>query len=64
MSVARYWLWVLEVNGHGPAPGLSPVLLANPLDVQLQRNGQCWATTFSAAGVNTNGGGQFKGKSD
>lgn len=56
----------VAVKGKGAnlPVGSLPSMFPLPLDVQLQRNGECWATTFSAAGVNTNGGGQFKGKSD
>src|SRR5262249_10953255 len=56
----------VAVKGKGAnlPVGSLPSTVPLPLDVQLQRNGECWATTFAAAGANTNGGGQFKGKSD
>lgn len=51
----------------GKGANLDPFALPLPLPVtaQLQAaNGQCWAASFSAAGVSKNDGVQFKGKSD
>jgi cysteine-rich repeat protein len=56
----------VQVKGKGSnLPfGSLPQTLPLPLTVQLQRDGQCWGATFSAAGATSNADGQFKGKSD
>ena len=56
----------VQVKGKGTnLPfGSLPQALPLPLTVQLQRDGQCWGATFSAAGATSNADGQFKGKSD
>ncbi len=55
----------VSVKGKGAnlPVGSLPLALPLPLTVQLQLNGECWAASYSAAGVKTNAEGQFKGKS-
>jgi hypothetical protein len=52
-----------KAKGQNIPPFTLPLTL--PVTVQLQsENGQCWAASFSAAGVSKNDSARFKGKSD
>jgi hypothetical protein len=54
-----------QFKGKGPDLPSFGLPLPLPATVQLQSgNGQCWAASFSAAGVSTNTATQFKGKAD